>query len=260
MNNKLTVEEVREAAFTVISKLPKYWQDFRRLQVNRVAEEISWIYINGGTVVDLGGSNGFHCSVCSVLGMKSICVDNFKTRGMGTSWDYFYEQDLEAESVSRKFGVEFIHTDLLTWKPPFENSSVDVVMTFDNIEHLHNSPRDTYLNLLPCLKVNGQFLIGGPNAANILKRVRLLFGQNTFAKLEEWYDHPLFVGHVREPVVADYRYIAKDLGLEIERIMGRNWLGYHKYGENTITKIIDVSLRLNPNLCSDIYLLSKKIS
>jgi len=105
---EMSIDAVRTAAESVIENLPPYWKEFRTKQLSRVSEEISWIYSPQGTVVDLGGSNGFHASVCSKLGMQSFCVDNFKVRLKGSKWDYFYEQDLEAETVATSLGVQFM--------------------------------------------------------------------------------------------------------------------------------------------------------
>lgn len=48
--------------------------------------------------------------------------------------DQFYDHDLEAEQVAYRLGVEFIHTDVLGWEPPFEEATIEVVMSFDNAE------------------------------------------------------------------------------------------------------------------------------
>jgi SAM-dependent methyltransferase len=260
---EMSIDAVRTAAESVIENLPPYWKEFRTKQLSRVSEEISWIYSPQGTVVDLGGSNGFHASVCSKLGMQSFCVDNFKVRLKGSKWDYFYEQDLEAETVATSLGVQFIHTDLLTWDPPFAKNSIDSVMSFDNIEHLHHSPRSLYQKMSTCLKQDGLLLIGGPNASNILKRFRVLFGNNIFSPFDEWYMHEQFIGHVREPIVADYLKIAEDLNLHVESIIGRNWLGlsggrYNSKNIQLVAQSTDLILRNFPTLCSDIYLLASK--
>lgn len=258
--SRISVADVRKAAEDVVSVLPPFWREFRGRQLARVSEEISWIYSREGTVVDLGGSSGFHASICVKLGMKAFCVDNFKVRKKGHISDHYYEHDLQAERVASELGVKFIHADMLDWEPPFLKSSIDGVMSFDNIEHLHHSPRGLYARIVECLKPGGAFLLGAPNAANILKRLRVPLGKNIYSPMEEWYMHEQFIGHVREPVVEDLLFIAKDLGLSSPCIMGRNWLGYCKLPERfkTYARILDGALRLFPSLCSDIYLLSQK--
>jgi len=256
----IPIQTVRNAAQYIISKLPEFWKEFRTPQLPRVCQELSWVFTDGGTVVDIGGSSGFHASILARLGMKAICVDNFKIRERGNINDSFYNHDLAAEQVAVEFGVEFIHADLLHWTPPFPNSSIDVVMSIDNIEHLHHSPRNLYMQLVRRLRPGGLFLLGGPNAANLLKRVRVPLGRNIYSQLEEWYMHKQFIGHVREPVVSDLIFIAEDLNLKLISIAGRNWLGLIKL-PNAIrgpAQIFSGLLELFPTLCSDIYMLAKK--
>ena len=260
MTHHITVNEVRSAGEFVISQLSEYWRDLLTPHLPRVCQELSWIFVKGGTFVDIGGGIGFHTSILARLGMKAICVDNFKTRGKGTAADNFYDHDLEAEQIAHKTGVQFIHTDILKWKPPFEENSIDVVMSFDNIEHLHHSPRNIYKQIVKCLKPNGLFLLGGPNAANLFKRVRVSLGKNIFSKLEDWYMHEQYIGHVREPIVSDLIYIVEDLDLKVVKVFGRNWLGLKilRGRKQVLAQILSKSLEPFPTLCSDIYILATK--
>ena len=254
------IYKTRESAEQVLSLLPDFWEKHWIHRIPRVSEEISWILKPNGTVVDLGGSSGFHCMVCSNLGMKSICVDNFKVRPKGSICDCWFEHDLQLEKIAAGFGVEFIHTDILDWDPPFDKNSIDVVMTLDTIEHLHRSPRKLYKKMVSSLRPGGLFLFGTPNAANVVKRIRVLFGKNVFSRLDEWYIYEQFIGHVREPTVSDLRFIAHDLDLTVLAIKGRNWLGLLKQSSafRFAARISDRFLRCFPSLCSDIYLLASK--
>lgn len=258
--NRGLLYKTRKAAEQILSLLPEFWQEYWRPHILRVSEEISWIFKLNGTVVDLGGSSGFHCMICSKLGMKAICIDNFKVRPKGHICDFWFEHDLECEKIASRLGVEFMHVDMLEWNPSFAENSIDVVMTFDVIEHLYRSPKSIYSKMVVALRHDGHFLIGGPNAANLLKRIRVPLGKNIFARLDEWWAHDYFIGHVREPIVADLRFIAKDLGLDILHVFGRNWLGMENNSLVIRTAAIvgDKFLRKVPSLCSNIYLLAKK--
>ena len=253
-------DDIRRSAEEVMCKLPGFWKEFRRPQLERVCDELSWVYVENGVIVDLGGGNGFHASILSNLGMRAVCVDFFKTRAKGNFDDQFYEHDLEAERISRELGVEFIHTDLLEWNPPYGLNSIDAVMTFDNIEHLHHSPRRLYKKMVEVLKPGGLFLIGAPNAANLLKRFRVPLGMNIFAYLEHWYMHENFIGHVREPILSDLHFIAKDIGLSCVRKVGRNWLGLYRVPKILLkpARMFSSVMEFCPSLCSDIYVLGTK--
>lgn len=258
--NRSLLHKTRKSAEQILSLLPKFWQEHWGPRIPRVSEEISWIFKPKGTVVDLGGSSGFHCMICSNLGMKAICVDNFKVRDKGHICDCWFEHDLECEKVASSLGVEFIHTDILEWNPSFEENSIDVVMSLDTIEHLNHSPRRVYKSIVHCFKPGGLFVLGAPNAANLFKRIRVPLGKDIFARMDEWYMHEKFIGHVREPIVSDLLFIAKDLDLSVRTVVGRNWLGLSKLGKSTKVcgKLFDRVLRCFPSLCSDIYLIANK--
>ena len=72
MIHHITVNEVRSAGEFVISQLPAFWKDFWTPQLPRVCEELSWIFVEGGTVVDLGGSSGFHTSILQPSNIAGI--------------------------------------------------------------------------------------------------------------------------------------------------------------------------------------------
>ena len=77
--------------------------------------------------------------------------------------------------------------------------------------------------------------------------------------MDEWYEQPVFGGHVREPDVDDLRYIARDLGLTAVRVHGRNYLGRgHGGAKGALAQLADPFLRSRPGLCSDIYLVGQK--
>jgi hypothetical protein len=78
--------------------------------------------------------------------------------------------------------------------------------------------------------------------------------------MKDWYEKPVFRGHVREPDVDDLQYIATALGLTDVAIYGRNWLGYVSRSNiiRLLTPIFDRPLRLLPTLCSDIYMVGTK--
>ena len=61
---------------------------------------------------------------------------------------------------------------------------------------------------------------------NLRKRITVPLGYGKWSRMEDWYEEDRFRGHVREPDVADLRYIGADLDLKNIEILGRNWLGY----------------------------------
>ncbi|MBV9124902.1 MAG: methyltransferase domain-containing protein, partial [Planctomycetes bacterium] len=142
----------------------------------------------------------------------------------------------------------------------FPAESLDVVTTFDSMEHWHHSPKKLFASVVKSLAAGGLFILGGPNCFNLRKRLTVPLGIGGWSRMTDWYEPEVFRGHVREPSVADLRYIAKDMGLTDVAILGRNWAGLHsRFGvARAVTPVIDRVLWLRPSLCSDIYLLGTK--
>jgi len=106
------------------------------------------------------------------------------------------------------------------------------------------------------LAPGGRFVLGVPNAVNLRKRVTVPFGRSNWSRFEDWYEEPVFFGHVREPTVADLNRIAADMGLVSWRVVGRNWLGFRGgSAKQTVARIADPILRIRPSLCANIYLI-----
>lgn len=254
MKRKISVSSVRDVAEKVLSQYSKEWQELQRCKIKRFSEEISLIYKPGGVVVDLGGGDGFRAAICSQLGMTAYSADFYENNAGENDHmpDGFLTKYVEATSVARSLGVIFENVDLLSWRPNV--SSVDVVMSFDTLEHLHHSPRDLLQHFRNRLSEDGLFLVSIPNATNLPKRIKILFGKNPFSTMHDWYYQPFFVGHVREGITTDLAEMADDLSLEY-KIFGANWFGYIKFGHNSIIALIaDFLLRPIPAFCTDIYL------
>jgi SAM-dependent methyltransferase len=244
-------ESIRKAASSVLSQLPEPTWSWAKGHLTRACEELSWVHSDGGTLVDIGGSWGFHCAIAASAGMKTYCVDQCSIVDP-EQWRQINEQ---GRRVAKSFGVTHIDTDLIAWEPRFEPQSIDVVMSFDCLEHLHHSPRRLFQRLMPALKPGGQVLIGAPNAVNLLKRFRLLCGRTIFEPLDNFWEVDFYEGHVREPTPGDLKAIGHKLGLHNTRVFGRNWLGIKKFGRLTL---VDRLLRLKTSFCSDLYLLGVK--
>jgi hypothetical protein len=199
---------------------------------------------------DLGGGLGVFVAAAAVLGMRPTIVDDFlELRKMGV-----------ADSVLPRLsslGVRVIEHDFDTGVVSLEHD-LDVVTSFHTIEHLHRSPRQQYRRIVECLAPNGLFIIAGPNAVNLRKRLTAPFGGLEWSSMQHWYYEPVFRAHVREPRTQDLLEIAKDLGLS-GRIIGKNFLGARRPGlVGTLARLGGPVLERSPSLCSDLYLIAAK--
>lgn len=240
----------------VAKDYPHELTDGQLVDVPRIAFNISLVVDRTGShvrICDLGGGIGMFSLGCAAVGMKSVLVDDFRD-------DVNNRFSSVPDTLHKKYGVEVISTDVIASPPQFASGSLDVVTSFDSLEHWHHSPKRLLKRALEWLKPGGLLVIGVPNCVNLRKRITVPFGRGKWSRMEDWYEVEQFRGHVREPDTDDLRYIARDLGLQGVEIIGRNWLGYVARSRlvRAITPLVDVPLRRFPSLCADIYLVGRK--
>jgi SAM-dependent methyltransferase len=213
----------------------------------------------GGTLVDLGGGLGLTNAVLAQLGMKTYVVDLLENYFPHSTWKT--DTQREVQFLESK-GVEFVRADLTNCdlRDHFQSDSVDVVCSYHALEHLHHSPRRMLYSAMEVLKPGGQVFFEVPNAANALKRVRLLLGRTNYEPYEQYWDSDVWVGHVREYTVGDLRALAAHLHLADWRILGRNWYGalFSSVSQRGIASALDRVLRNVPGLCGSLFLKGKK--
>jgi SAM-dependent methyltransferase len=162
--------------------------------------------------------------------------------------------------LHRGYGVEVYCRDVVAQGLDGIGGEFDVITSFDSIEHWHRSPKRLFREVLARLAEGGAFLLGAPNCVNLRKRITVPLGYGKWSSMDAWYEEETFRGHVREPDVADLKYIAADMGLVDIRVFGRNWLGcdHSRRSVRTVARLLDWPLRAVPSLCSDIYVVGRK--
>lgn len=199
---------------------------------------------------DLGGGVGVFAAAAAQLGINATLVDDFADLEMRGA------ADAAVETLER-LGVTVIRHDFDAGPTPL-GEEMDVVTTFHTIEHLHSSPRETYKRIARSLAPGGVFIIAGPNAANLRKRITVPLKGTGWSPMDDWYYQPRFRAHVREPVASDLLTIAEDIGLR-PRVLGKNFLGSNRPGlVGKIAQATGPLLERRPSLCSDLYLLASK--
>ena len=226
------------------------------IDVPRAGFNLSLLFTlpHGARVGDIGGGLSIFAPGCSALGFDVTLVDDFEG-----AWQKAVAEDV-FDRVHRKFGVKIVRRDIVAEGVEFAPESFDAFTIFDTIEHWHNSPKRVFHQLMAALKPGGLFIISCPNCVNLRKRITVPFGVGKWTLMKAWYEVEKFRSHVREPDVADLRYIAADLGLSNAKVIGRNWSGYRSRfrAARLITPLIDRVLQCRPSLCSDIYLVGRK--
>lgn len=200
----------------------------------------------GGRIADVGAGLTPHSHALTLLGYRGVLVDDFS--------DIWHAKAIDVLEWQKRDGVEVVSCDVLRGVPLDENS-LDAIMTFDCLEHLHHTPKRMLQDCVRALKPGGLFFLGVPNCVNLRKRLTVPFGYGKWSPIAEWYDKEVFRGHVREPDVEDLHYIANSLGLRDVTIIGKNWLGYHSRSAivRSLTPVADRVLQIWPSLCANIH-------
>lgn len=199
---------------------------------------------------DLGGGLGVFAAAAARLGIRATLVDDFVDLALRGA-------DAAAIDALEHMGVNVVRHDFDSGPTPL-GENIDVVTTFHTIEHLHSSPRATYHRVADALAPGGVFIIAGPNAANLRKRITVPLKGSGWSTMDDWYMQPRFRAHVREPVANDLRLIADDIGLH-GKVIGKNFLGRNRGGVvGRLARTASPVLERRPSLCSDLYLVAQK--
>jgi cyclopropane fatty-acyl-phospholipid synthase-like methyltransferase len=183
---------------------------------------------------------------------KSVLVDDFSDSS---------NNNKEIKNMLKKFNVNFFSYNLLSNDIIRLKEKYDIITCFHTIEHLHHSPKKLLTHISKIIKKEGSFILCAPNSNNIKKRIECLFGVYAWSNLNDYFNSNIFRGHVREPSITDLIFFVKYMNLKIVKVYGRNWQGLSSGSRfiRIISIIFDRLLRLFPSLCSDIYIVGKKI-
>jgi 2-polyprenyl-3-methyl-5-hydroxy-6-metoxy-1,4-benzoquinol methylase len=210
--------------------------------------------ISALAICDIGGGMGLFSVGCAALGFgKVILIDDFGDKTNKIAGDGVLD-------LHRDHGVEIYCRDIVQQRLSGLPDDIDVITSFDSMEHWHHSPKTLFREVFDRLAPGGGFVLGGPNCVNLRKRITVPFGRGQWSSMKDWYEEESFRGHVREPSVADLRYIARDMRLVDVNVFGCNWLGRNSGSRpvQLLSKLVDRPLQWFPSLCSDIYVSGKK--
>ena len=249
-------ERIKRVLHEIAAEYPADLHSGQRADIDRIAFNIGLVVARtreDARVCDIGGGVGMFSVGCAALGMTAHLVDDFND-----TVNKLHGEDMLA--LHKQRGVHVIRCDVVSEPLDLETDSFDAITSFDSMEHWHNSPKSLFHRLTGALAPGGIFVVGVPNCVNLRKRLSVPLGSGKWSSMDDWYEEPVFRGHVREPDVADLQYIARDLGLRNVEIIGRNWLGYHsRIGlVRRAMPLADRLLSRFPTLCADLCMIGRK--
>jgi SAM-dependent methyltransferase len=254
----LSEGDLAELIRGIVAQYPEKIRAGQMLEVERFAFHVYLVYSRKGSqarVCDIGGGWGTFAVACAAVGMDVVLIDDFRDSG-------FFDAEVMTAMrlIYEEYGVA-VHSRDILGGVGLEAESFDAITSFDCFEHLHHSPKQLVAQIRNALRRGGVFVLGVPNCVNLRKRITVPFGLGKWSSMEEWYDHDVFRGHVREADVDDLRHIARDMKLADIHVYGRNWKGYISRFRfvRALTPFVDRLMRLRATLCSDIYIVGTKV-
>ena len=217
----------------------------------------------GIRLLDAAGGLSWFAAMAVDLGLETILIDDF---GGGGGLDRQTAQETRAilGRMSAR-GIRVHEMDFLVNPLPVESESIDIATCFHSLEHWHNTPKPLFAELQRVIKRGAYLLLATPNAVNLRKRISVMMGKSNLPSLREWYEEPVFRGHVREPVIADLCELLEWNHFAVRGVWGRNFIGWDGQslafippGLRGLVAKASGLLRLTPSLCSDIHVIGQK--
>jgi len=225
---------------------------------------------NHGRLLDVGGGVGINL-IC----LRNLLGENIELYVI----DRFEEYTEDNRMGSNTFGIrvlkesniyvvvqDFLENPIL----PFNDEFFDVITCFDVVEHLPCHPLKLLKEIKRVIKINGIFILGGPNSISINKRIKLLLGKHPYMEFDLWCMEKYF-NHYREYSPDEYKLLLEKSGfnnikiiLSKEPITTKARNKYHR-GKHSKISFTTIGLHLTyflikflPGLRPTVYCVAKK--
>lgn len=137
-------------------------------------------------ILDLGCSVGDilmtlkHFGFSNLYGVNLFPLENEFVHGdgKGVSEDQRF-QKLKASFFNGEDGIRFYQLDMEAEKIPVDDASMNLIISFDVLEHLH-FPLVFLKEVKRCLVPSGTFICATPNQSTLRNRIRALFGRSIY--------------------------------------------------------------------------------
>jgi len=190
-----------------------YIRDERMAGYKMIAETVSAFSPPGSRLLDFGAGPCDKVGILTYSGYSITAFDDF-----GDIWHSENHNKEKILEFCEKIGIDYYEPDE-SGAFTFPKGPYDMLLLNGVVEHLHDSPRVLLNSLIEYLRVGGHVMITVPNAANLRKRLSLLFGRTIYSRFQYYYWSPgPWRGHNREYVKGDLKLLAEYLGLTIRKL------------------------------------------
>lgn len=175
-----------------------------------LCSEVLQILPRGSQLLDFGSGPCDKTAVLQLLGYKCAAFDDLQD-----SWHLRGDNARKIKQFAAARGIDFCQGDGDLRSLPWPDSTFDMVTMFAVLEHFHHSPRSTLEVIRRLLKPGGLLLITVPSAVNVRKRVAVVRGRTNYPPYAQFFESPVWRGHVREYVRDDLCQLARLMGLAV---------------------------------------------
>lgn len=201
-----------------------------------------------------------HVDTIAALGVGGGALVKAISQSFDAHETYGIDTDSEARSAASTRGITVYDINLESDPLPFEDDSIDLVVSFGLLEHL-----TWYDNVLSeterVVRDGGYVVFAMPNMAGWTNRLSLLTGHQPrnveFSKEKPFgimgaYDTEYPVGHVHTPTVEAFReFLAYHDFKEMETV------GLHPYQKGHLVTLVDRLVSWRPSLCRRFAILAR---
>ncbi len=225
------------------------------MRASRTLAQIISRYLRpGASLLDFGAGHCLRSAYMAKLGFRVAACDD-----LGDAWHAEGNNRDRIRDFARAMQVDF--TQIAGATLPYTAGQFDMAMLIDVVEHLHDSPLEPLSAILELVKPGGYLLITVPNAANLRKRLSLIFGRTNYPPFEQFFWHPApFRGHVREYVRKDLQQLARFLAMEIVSLRDIHIIAYARMQHALVRGLYLSLLKIVPvrGIADSLLLLARK--
>lgn len=161
-------------------------------------------------IVELGSAPGHQIAALAGRGFCATSVDLGVAEDDWGSGGIGRFRELLGES-----GVEHVEWDLDATPYPFPDAMFDAAIMTEVLEHLRQYPAHSLAEVRRILRPGGRLYLTTPNAAYLVRRLRLLVGHTVHSPLEDWIGGLPHARHAREYTFSEVRYLLEHSGLGV---------------------------------------------